>query len=364
MINQQLDKAFNLVKEGEKRQAIIIIKEILKQEPENVSAWWLMANALSDEDEKINCLERVLVLDPSHQKAQKLMDKLNPDLTPSIAEIMESPFPEHQSSFVPKNKNEFEPETKKNKYLVYGLLGVAVLAVLFFGFTMLSGLGTLEDSPSSYSSFTVGDSQTVHIATSGSTDIDFYANGIVTIIVEGYDNFDPTVQILNSQGQIIAENDDHASNISGLNALDSAVQYVRMSGQGVIRIGEFWGETEGRATVRIMSAHIEDVSVGSIDVGESRTVNIPSSGIVELILRGNERITVTAQGDGITDPILQIISENGEVLGYNDDSYDYTGNINLSELDAAIENIQISGMVYIRITEFSNQAGEITITVR
>jgi antitoxin component of MazEF toxin-antitoxin module len=359
MSKLQLDKASSLIIQGEKSQAVDIVKEVLKQDRNNIDAWWLMANALDeDEDRKIISLERVLALDPSHQKAQKMIGELRPDRRPSIAEVMESSFPEQQPLFMPKSKNDFEPASSKTQYLIYGLSGVAVLAILFLGFAVLSRFGILDGE---LSVFTVGDSQTVNIPANDFTDLEFYADGIVTITVERQGSFDPTVQVLNSQGQELAYNDDHDTRLAGLDTLDSAVQYLRVSGQGTIRVSGFADEG-GRATVSIVAVDIEEISLGDIAVGESRTINIPYGGIVELSLRTEQTVTITVQGDTFVDPVLEVISYDGRLLAANDDHN--TSFNNLSTLDSAVEGVQVNGQAYIRVLEFLGEGGSVTVTVR
>lgn len=50
MAEQKLREAFELMKQGERNQAMMIIRGVLRENRQNVDAWWLMANLLEDED--------------------------------------------------------------------------------------------------------------------------------------------------------------------------------------------------------------------------------------------------------------------------------------------------------------------------
>ena len=59
MANDRLMKAFQLMKDGEKRQSLFIVKSILSENPKNANAWWLMSHLMDDEDKEVKALERV-----------------------------------------------------------------------------------------------------------------------------------------------------------------------------------------------------------------------------------------------------------------------------------------------------------------
>jgi tetratricopeptide (TPR) repeat protein len=90
MNNDQLQQAFNLYQSGNKNQACEMLKILVKQEPGNANAWYGLAICLDEESKKRYCLEKVLAIDPGHQKARQLMDKLfaNVDGTPKINKVV------------------------------------------------------------------------------------------------------------------------------------------------------------------------------------------------------------------------------------------------------------------------------------
>jgi hypothetical protein len=75
--NPQLKQAYDLIKAGQKTQAVSILRAVLRNDRDNADAWWLMANALAEPDDVREALENVLRLRPANTKAQAMLDKLN-----------------------------------------------------------------------------------------------------------------------------------------------------------------------------------------------------------------------------------------------------------------------------------------------
>jgi hypothetical protein len=53
-----------------------ILKRVIQQHPQNVGAWWLLADVIDDPDHAIQCLERVLMLEPDHHAARQRLTEL------------------------------------------------------------------------------------------------------------------------------------------------------------------------------------------------------------------------------------------------------------------------------------------------
>jgi tetratricopeptide (TPR) repeat protein len=80
-----LEEAAKLYKNGDKQQATKLLSSLVRQEPNNSSAWYGLALCLDEVDKKVYCLEKVLEINPNHAKASKALDRianLNPDPTP------------------------------------------------------------------------------------------------------------------------------------------------------------------------------------------------------------------------------------------------------------------------------------------
>ena len=69
-IRDELKNAQGLIKQGDKKGAIKIIKPILKDDKDVAAAWWLLANAVDNTKHKQQALEQVLRLRPGESRAQ------------------------------------------------------------------------------------------------------------------------------------------------------------------------------------------------------------------------------------------------------------------------------------------------------
>lgn len=88
--NQQLQQAYQLIRDGRKPEALQILLPIVRNDKGNADAWWLLANAVSDPVQARKALEQVLRLRPGDEKARRMLDRLNlgstsdfPPATPS-----------------------------------------------------------------------------------------------------------------------------------------------------------------------------------------------------------------------------------------------------------------------------------------
>lgn len=66
---------------GNTREARRLLADVVRVEPDNVVAWWYLAEALDDPEQKVDCLRQVLRLKPDHRGAQQLLAELAPRLT-------------------------------------------------------------------------------------------------------------------------------------------------------------------------------------------------------------------------------------------------------------------------------------------
>jgi len=69
MAENQFQRAKDLIDSGDHPAAKKILVGILNKNPENVSAWELLANLVEDRNQKVDCYRQVLRLDPGNQLA-------------------------------------------------------------------------------------------------------------------------------------------------------------------------------------------------------------------------------------------------------------------------------------------------------
>ncbi len=93
-------QAIQLLREGNGKAAAPLLAEVLKKEPELEQAWYLLGLAVEDETRKKRAFNRVLQLNPNHEKARAQLDKLElpppeePDFHPEVVEpVTEEPEP-------------------------------------------------------------------------------------------------------------------------------------------------------------------------------------------------------------------------------------------------------------------------------
>ncbi|NDJ87065.1 MAG: hypothetical protein GYB66_14395, partial [Chloroflexi bacterium] len=78
MSDQLLKQAAGALKSGDRSLATQYIKQHLRANPRDVRGWWAIAQLIEDPQRKIQALERVLAIDPGHEKAQRLLSELQP----------------------------------------------------------------------------------------------------------------------------------------------------------------------------------------------------------------------------------------------------------------------------------------------
>lgn len=71
-----LERAIALAQAGEREQARRLLLQAIEEDPTHVSAWLWLATVAADPDERINALQRVLELDPSHKTARSALEQL------------------------------------------------------------------------------------------------------------------------------------------------------------------------------------------------------------------------------------------------------------------------------------------------
>ena len=65
-----LRKAWRLYKDGLRRDAIRLIQDVLRSNPNSEDGWWVLSWAVEDKEKKVYCLRRVLSINPANQRAR------------------------------------------------------------------------------------------------------------------------------------------------------------------------------------------------------------------------------------------------------------------------------------------------------
>ncbi|HUH97934.1 MAG TPA: TlpA disulfide reductase family protein [Anaerolineales bacterium] len=72
--------AEQLLRAGRKLEARSLLFEYVRQNPASAHGWWLLSLAVTDEGQQVDCLERVVKLDPQHGPACTRLEKLKEKL--------------------------------------------------------------------------------------------------------------------------------------------------------------------------------------------------------------------------------------------------------------------------------------------
>jgi tetratricopeptide (TPR) repeat protein len=70
-VSRILEAGLHAVRAGEREKARDLFMQAVRDEPENVDAWVWLAEVLDDPQQRIECYQRVLALEPNHLHARK-----------------------------------------------------------------------------------------------------------------------------------------------------------------------------------------------------------------------------------------------------------------------------------------------------
>lgn len=76
-IQSTIQEAYSLIRSGKKHAAVDLLLPILRDDKDNLNAWWVLANALDDREEIRQALEQVIRLDPDHIPANNRLAKMD-----------------------------------------------------------------------------------------------------------------------------------------------------------------------------------------------------------------------------------------------------------------------------------------------
>jgi len=133
--SQQLRTAYESAKSGDRSRARQIVKEILEVEPNNDAAWYFYARIAENRQKSIDCLEKVLEINPSHVRASQDLERFKRESTI---------FPNPKGKDLNSHAGQGKPNKQRSKRLsgwiwiiVAGFAGVT--AVACFGYIILAG---------------------------------------------------------------------------------------------------------------------------------------------------------------------------------------------------------------------------------
>jgi len=71
-----LSQAKELLRAGQKQEARNLLDKYLKQNPQSEQGWWVMSFAVDNPDQQIQCLKKILQINPDREKVRKKLEEL------------------------------------------------------------------------------------------------------------------------------------------------------------------------------------------------------------------------------------------------------------------------------------------------
>jgi len=152
-----LQQAEKLLREGRKQSALPLLAEYLSGHPDSVRAWWMLSYAVPDQKRQIDCLEKILQIEPGNHAAQTRLEKIKaaqpsqPRISPFVEEGSEAPLQKTAASEMNSQPRASSPETSSQnipqkktspsmQYAVLMMMACCALGLMgAVGVTMLRG---------------------------------------------------------------------------------------------------------------------------------------------------------------------------------------------------------------------------------
>jgi hypothetical protein len=170
-IQFELAQAKAAIQENDPSKARSILRKVLEQEPRNVNAWLLFAEAAQKPEHSVECLERVLILEPGNTTAAMRLEQIRsrppvesllnqesgsaPPVSVPVSSTTLKPSVPTQSRELTTNASHSSARPKKTvsntEKILYAILAILALSVLcVLGYTLLSGplSGLISNQPS------------------------------------------------------------------------------------------------------------------------------------------------------------------------------------------------------------------------
>lgn len=135
MASRQLQSAYKLMEQGQKKDAAQLVREVLAQDKNNANAWWLMAMLLEDETKKVRAIERVLAINPDHKAARAKINQLRSERQTgqnmmATQEMMNLDWSKLKDDPHPEKTKKKDATADDQKIVTYGLFALGGFVVL------------------------------------------------------------------------------------------------------------------------------------------------------------------------------------------------------------------------------------------
>jgi hypothetical protein len=175
-MSEQLNQAYNLIKEGQNQAAIDILEPLIRSERDNEDAWWLLANASNDPAAKRNALSNVLRLtnnETRKTKAQAILQQLDDDpFDFDIGQPQKVGMSSYQALDDVAQKKSSGLSCATISLILVGIVGVCACIAGFGIYSIFGDMFKFISAPSDYIDYGViedGDSLTGELTTDAPT---------------------------------------------------------------------------------------------------------------------------------------------------------------------------------------------------
>ena len=121
-----IKQAIEAIKQGNKSNARALLENVIKNEPNNEEAWFLLAHVAQTQEQARSYLGRVININPNNERAKQQLEKLN--ATPLNKQTAPQPV-----------------KAKESKAVLYTLLG-GIIILLLVVILLLAGIWLKSDN--------------------------------------------------------------------------------------------------------------------------------------------------------------------------------------------------------------------------
>jgi hypothetical protein len=93
MMSDNLQRAIAAIRSGDKEAGKLLLAEVIRNDPRNETAWLWMSSVIDTDEHRRDCLERVLVINPHNETAQRGLEALRQEQAEKPSRIEKHPAP-------------------------------------------------------------------------------------------------------------------------------------------------------------------------------------------------------------------------------------------------------------------------------
>lgn len=149
-----LEQAIALAQAGEREEARRLLLQAISEDPTHISAWLWLATVAADQTERVNALQRVLELDPTHRTARAALEQLG------LIEIIDASVPKQEVSW-PRASLELEPQAPTTRPFLTQTEAIIIGVFVVVAFLVLSGIFIVREAVIANETSTPRPSQTL-----------------------------------------------------------------------------------------------------------------------------------------------------------------------------------------------------------